>query len=705
MPLVLGQGPLPHLQLSPHLQQLHTIIDKRLPPEVTETRDEGLSKLVGSLSRISVGKNDNTSGKANRATWTDWTLLEMDILDFLKSNKGLIGDVASQGNRVGEDLKLLIDGVHSKAQHQGIDDKQYIMERVIQLAISFPNDSAIQKRLTEFLVKELWDSLEHPPLTYLGDKYEYRCADGSNNYIANPNLGKAGSPYARSVISTTAKRVYPDPSEVFDKLLARTGRPKEHPSRISSTLFYLASIIIHDAFRTGDDSDHPDMNTSSTSSYLDLSPLYGNNEAEQKKVRVMKDGLLKPDTFHEPRLLGFPPGSCAFLVTFNRFHNHVVRELKRLNEAGRFSPNPRLSKDAAEIKMDEDLFQVGRLITCGLYVNIILSDYVRTILNMNYAPDSTWVLDPRDPINSILRDSALPRATGNQVSCEFNLIYRWHSTLSVKDEKWTNEFMEDAFHGKDVSKMSMHEFLQGLHAWKTKILKEKPEARTFGGLTRDKYGFFDTNKLATLLAESTKDVASAFGARQTPVVLKLVSMLGMQQARGWHVGTLNELRKFMKLKPHMSFEDINPDPEIQAAMKSLYKDPDFVELYPGVIFEDSKIPYMPGSGLCGGFTITRAILSDAVALIRSDRFYTVGWTRGSMTDWGFSFINDMTHGTELAGGGKMHLLLETAFPKYYSENSVWKLFPFTHPSEMKRILEMQNLAWKYDFESPLPGGA
>ncbi len=100
-------------------------------------------------------------------------------------------------------------------------------------------------------------------------------------------------------------------------------------------------------------------------------------------------------------------------------------------------------------------------------------------------------------------------------------------------------------------------------------------------------------------------------------------MLGIHQARSWHVGTLNELRKFMHLKPHKTFQDINPNPEIQAAMKSLYKDPNYVELYPGVIFEDSKVPYYPGSGLCGGFTLTTAILSDAVSLVRGDRFYTV----------------------------------------------------------------------------------
>jgi linoleate 10R-lipoxygenase len=35
---------------------------------------------------------------------------------------------------------------------------------------------------------------------------------------------------------------------------------------------------------------------------------------------------------------------------------------------------------------------------------------------------------------------------------------------------------------------------------------------------------------------------------------------------------------------------------------------------------------MPGAGLCPGYTISRAILSDAVALVRGDRFLTSEFT-------------------------------------------------------------------------------
>jgi hypothetical protein len=66
-----------------------------------------------------------------------------------------------------------------------------------------------------------------------------------------------------------------------------------------------------------------------TSSYLDLSPLYGRNAQEQKEMRTGKVGQIKPDCFSSKRILGFPPGCGVFLIMFNRYHNYVVTQLAR----------------------------------------------------------------------------------------------------------------------------------------------------------------------------------------------------------------------------------------------------------------------------------------------------------------------------------------------------------------------------------------
>jgi len=122
-----------------------------------------------------------------------------------------------------------------------------------------------------------------------------------------------------------------------------------------------------------------------TSSYLDLSTLYGFNEDDQKKMRTYSDGLLKPDCFFDARLLGFPPAVSGLMIGLNRFHNSVARDLASINEAGRFSMpsleaisamipflQPGLTAeqtavvakekfDAAVAKRDNDLFQTARL--------------------------------------------------------------------------------------------------------------------------------------------------------------------------------------------------------------------------------------------------------------------------------------------------------------------------------------------------------
>lgn len=173
------------------------------------------------------------------------------------------------------------------------------------------------------------------------------------------HLGAANTPYARSVQPFTIRPgALPDPGLIFDNVFARHKFIK-HPNNVSSILFYWASLIIHDLFQT----DHYDFSISNTSSYLDLSILYGDTQEDQDQIRTFKDGKLKPDCWSEPRLLAFPPGCGVLLIMFNRFHNYVVEQLAIINENGRFTPpGDNLSPEQAKktwAKYDNDLFQTG----------------------------------------------------------------------------------------------------------------------------------------------------------------------------------------------------------------------------------------------------------------------------------------------------------------------------------------------------------
>lgn len=129
-----------------------------------------------------------------------------------------------------------------------------------------------------------------------------------------PHLGAANTPYARSVQPNLLTiGAMPDLGLIFDSVMAR-NEFTPHPNKVSSVFFYWASLIIHDLFQT----DHRDFNNSQTSSYLDLSTLYGDTQEDQDQIRTFKDGKLKPDCFSEKRLVGFPPGCGVLLVLLNR---------------------------------------------------------------------------------------------------------------------------------------------------------------------------------------------------------------------------------------------------------------------------------------------------------------------------------------------------------------------------------------------------
>lgn len=86
-------------------------------------------------------------------------------------------------------MKTLLEVIKAKLKGDGItDDKTMIMERTIQLVAKLPKDSKNRVKLTDDFIGQLWNSLDHPPMIYVGDKYMYRRADGSFNVSINPYL-------------------------------------------------------------------------------------------------------------------------------------------------------------------------------------------------------------------------------------------------------------------------------------------------------------------------------------------------------------------------------------------------------------------------------------------------------------------------------------------------------------------------------------
>ena len=135
------------------------------------------------------------------------------------------------------------------------DDDDMLLERLIQLLYKLPRHSRKGKLLTDAFITKLWSTLHHPqpsPIpTLVGHHHRHRTADGSMSNPYLEKLGAAGTDYARAVAPMDVQSPdMPDAGLIFDTILGRNGKFKEHPCGISSMMFYLGVIITHDIFQT-----------------------------------------------------------------------------------------------------------------------------------------------------------------------------------------------------------------------------------------------------------------------------------------------------------------------------------------------------------------------------------------------------------------------------------------------------------------------
>lgn len=491
------------------------------------------------------------------------------------------------------------------------------------------------------------------------------------------------------------------------------GEFKRNGNNVSSILWYWATIVIHGAsvlpymaewpaLMPGTDlfwTNLQDGNINESSSYLDLAPLYGHNEEGLNSIRTFQDGMIKPDAFADKRLIANPPGVCVLLIMFNRFHNHVAANLAKINENNRFpKPAPNLSKEetaAAWKRYDEALFQTARLVTSGLYINIMLIDYVRNIVNLNRV-DTQWTLDPRQEMGvSVGTKDGATSGVGNAVSAEFNLCYRWHSCISEMDDLWIQNFYKQLL-GDNYGVMDMQTLIMAVKKFEMTV-PEDPGERSFSGLQRGADGKFNDDELVDAMCTAIEQPGGAFGARNVPRIMKPVEMLGIIRGRRWNLAGLNEFRKHFGLKAYETFEDINSDPEVAGQLRNLYQHPDYVELYPGIVAEEAKGPMVPGVGITPTYTISRVVLSDAVSLVRGDRYYTTDYHPGNLTHWGFK---EVEYDLNVNNGCMFYKLFLRAFPSHFRQNSVYAHFPMVIPSENRKILRSLGWMHRFDFERP-----
>jgi hypothetical protein len=238
--------------------------------------------------------------------------------------------------------ETIAQAITTLASGQPLDDKQLLLEHSIEMLQSFPPTSSLSQDISDGFISMLWQDLPHPSVTMCGPEARYRRHDGGGNNPYDPELGKAGSAYARNVPPMKPKGPnLPDVESVFEALLKRKGPFRKHPTGLNRLFFSFATIVIHEIFQTS----RTDPFINITSSYVDLSTLYGNTDVEQPRVRTYKNGTIYPDSIASDRIMLMPPGVIAVLLMFSRNHNTIAASLLSVNEDGKYKPWDGLSVD------------------------------------------------------------------------------------------------------------------------------------------------------------------------------------------------------------------------------------------------------------------------------------------------------------------------------------------------------------------------
>jgi len=278
-----------------------------------------LRSLIGSIKRKPTKAPDGRPAEAHNG--------------MANSEKtSLVHDVANLGFKNGA---TMLDAIPQLASGEPIDDKELLLEHGVAMLQELPLNSGLSAKISDAFITMLWHDLPHPPPALAGPSSRYRRHDGGNNSPWDPEMGKAGSPYSRSVPPMKPKGPnLPDPEDVFEALLKRKGPFRKHPSGLNRLFFSFATVVIHECFQT----HRPSQWINETSSYVDLSTLYGNTEKDQVRVRTYNNGLIYPDSIASERIMMMPPGVVAVLLLFSRNHNDIAEGLLSINEDGKYKP-------------------------------------------------------------------------------------------------------------------------------------------------------------------------------------------------------------------------------------------------------------------------------------------------------------------------------------------------------------------------------
>ncbi len=494
----------------------------------------------------------------------------------------------------------------------------------------------------------------------------YRTPDGSFNALDDPDMGMAGTRFARNVSLDKAfpepmpGLMEPNPHSISRTLMRRTeftpatslnllaaswiqfqthdwfahGREAheeleiplpdghdwhENPMRVPRTL--------RDHTRTDKDAHLPPTYINRLTHWWDSSSIYGSSPEECERVRtftdgklVVQDGRLPLDTKTGTAITGFSEnwwiGLGMLHTLFTLEHNAICDALKK--------KHPELSED--------ELFGTAQLVNSALIAKIHTVEWTPAIIAhpaLQIGMRANWwgLLGERlhrllgrvgknEELSGIPGSPVDHHGSPYQLTEEFVSVYRLHPLLP--DELELHSLVDNSM----IDVMAFEEI----------ILKNAEKVLASGVRSADLFYSFGIQHPGAVCLHNyprwLQDLTLPDGVRLD------LGAVDITRDRERGVPRYNEFRRQLHLEPAKTFADLTDNPEWAKELEEMYGDVERVDLQIGMHAET------PPRGFGFSDTAFRVFILMASRRIKSDRFLTDCYTAEYYTKTGLQWISD-----------------------------------------------------------------
>jgi peroxidase len=456
---------------------------------------------------------------------------------------------------------------------------------------------------------------------------EFRTIDGTGNNLSVSVLGSAGQPFLRLVpaaytdgVSSPAGASRPSP-RLISNLVAAQSESRPNRRGASDFIWQWGQFVDHDLDETptvvpeeplpiavplGDLQFDPTstgtvtmplnrsayevihgvrQQVSEITAYIDASMVYGSDEATAFFLRALDGtGRLKvtsSDTQGDllpphPAVPGFfvagdirvneQTGLIAIQTLFIREHNHWADIYKAANPAS----------------ADEEVYQFARLIVSGEIQAITYREFLPVLLGPSAIPPYRGYKATVNPTIANEFATAAYRLGHSLLSPQLLRLQADGQPIAAGHLSLADSF----FNPGEVTNHGIDSVLRGL---------AKQTAQELDGMIIDEV----RNFLFGAPGAGGLDLAS----------------LNLQRGRDHGLPSYNAMRRALKLRPAVRFQDVNPNAEASGRLAAAYTSVEDIDLWMGALSE----PHRPGAMV--GEVIARIVADQFTRVRDGDRFW------------------------------------------------------------------------------------